>query len=113
MTRIAQRALQRRDYDLEALEGAFRRAALDQAAQDLGQVMSTVGTAASAAPVRCPHCGGPMRNTGPRSKTVLTLAGETAYTRTRPLAVSRAGVQSTTATAPFGGNALVRLAARI
>lgn len=45
--------------------------------------MSAVGTAAPAAPVQCPHCAHPMRNTGPRRKTVLTLLGETGYTRTR------------------------------
>lgn len=69
--------------DLEAVETAVRVAVLSAGAGALGQFMTAVGTAAPAEPLECPDCGRPMRCTGPRSKTILTMLGEAAYTRSR------------------------------
>jgi len=69
--------------DLEAVESAVRGAVLAVGASALGEFMTVVGSAAPAEPVECPDCGRPMRATGPRTKTVLTMLGQTAYTRSR------------------------------
>lgn len=61
----------------------MRRAALGEAAKALGEFMSTVGTAKPKEPVLCPRCRTGMEATGPRTKRVLTVLGETPYTRSR------------------------------
>ena len=76
-------ALRRGDRDLEALETAVRAAMLASGAQALGAFMTAVGTAPAQGPVRCPHCRQPMRGTGPRTKTILTMLGEATYSRRR------------------------------
>jgi len=81
--RVVERALARGEQDLEAVEAAVRDAVLEAGAKALGVFMSAVGAPASKGTVCCPKCRRTMRATGPRTKRILTLLGETEYTRSR------------------------------
>lgn len=65
------------------METAVRAVVLAAGAKALAGFMSAVGTSKPDAPVRCPKCQAPMRGAGPRTRTVLTVLGEAAYTRSR------------------------------
>ena len=75
--------MSRGEVDLEAMETAVRSLVLASGAQGLGAFMTAVGMAKSDAPVRCPGCRVRMRSTGPKTKQILTMLGQTAYTRSR------------------------------
>lgn len=77
------RAVARGERDLEALETAVRNVVLASGAQAMGEFMSVAGKAKPDSPVMCPKCRARMRGTGPRTKTILTMLGETSYTRAR------------------------------
>lgn len=72
-----------RGVDLEAHETYIRHTVLFIGAAMMSEMMSAVGQALRGKPVVCPDCRQPMRNTGLRTKTIVTLLGPAAYTRTR------------------------------
>lgn len=74
-------ALARADHDLEAWELLIRSTVLQQGAKGLQAAMNALG-ARTHTPC-CPRCRATMRNTGPRTKTILTLLGPVSYTRLR------------------------------
>lgn len=65
------------------METALRAIVLAAGAEALGAFMSAVGMNKSHEPVTCPKCGATMQSTGRRTKRILTMLGETGYTRTR------------------------------
>jgi hypothetical protein len=80
---VVNAALARDEHDLEAMEVAVRDAVLAAGANALGGFMSAAAVKASTGTVCCDTCRVPMRSTGLRKKTILTLLGEVAYTRPR------------------------------
>lgn len=75
--------MSRGEMDLEALETAIRCLALGKAAQGLGAFMTAVGTALPTTPMVCLRCRTRMQGTGLKTKQILTVLGQTAYTRSR------------------------------
>ena len=69
--------------DLEAVEGALRRAVLAAGAKTLELLLETVGVGRRETPVRCPRCGAVMASKGVCSKRVLTLLGWIRFERSR------------------------------
>lgn len=80
---MVERALGRGERDLEAMETAVRATMLLAGTQTLGGFMTAAAQRAARDGAACLKCHTPMRSTGPRPKTILTLLGEVSYTRTR------------------------------